>query len=700
MQYDIKEAPTEIRYSYKFYYKAKTSFLERTLSDALDEDSFDLSILENSSQTDARLSGSFSEMSTPDVSALTSENSIIFQNNSSTDTLQTIINNTHNDHFHSKPKEFEAEVVSTINDNAWGKTTRTEATNGTNQSESKFKKTMSDKLFRNSSFLKRNPRKSLSRNSLTSYPSSQSLVSSSQKESFPDLETILSQKSKHQKENEEIPEAQQTTTDAKTMSTNLISSIDVEWLNRCNKINSIDGVSNRTEIGLNESQTRVLEQPKVFGISNINTSALANYERPQPIQEVGAKSMLSFDMSNMNLTAQNSMNQMVDDDEQIANSEDEADMNTSRHFRSIRTSFKRKHNEIDQDLSVKVPAKSNSNLTVNNNSKEIIEKSAPLAIKKTKSNIKQPNPKLTISNDKETKAKVVTRKSSRNANKPQTYKEIQVTELKSDNEDVEEDPFACDDSDKDPNFSDSHDNKSKKNISIGMDCSSPDSSDDEKTKVAKETTTKPNTRRRVARVKTVAKARVKTERNGKVPAKKKPVFGVNSSMSDTEPLPETPDDYLPEFRMENIKSVPRISVAELEQNTVDFSKYVYSVAAVPDKTGTSTSDASKSKPENAKNAIAKDKLEKKIAAGSMNENYVRLNLRKKVFVRGKKTINFSRYKKKLWKSKKATALSGPDMDMGGCDGGILTCFQCGLPGHFAQNCKAKSEVLILINLLN
>ena len=34
------------------------------------------------------------------------------------------------------------------------------------------------------------------------------------------------------------------------------------------------------------------------------------------------------------------------------------------------------------------------------------------------------------------------------------------------------------------------------------------------------------------------------------------------------------------------------------------------------------------------------------------------------------------------------------MDMGGCDGGVLTCFQCGEVGHFAQNCKAKADLLL------
>uniref|UniRef100_A0A6P7GI30 DNA 3'-5' helicase n=1 Tax=Diabrotica virgifera virgifera TaxID=50390 RepID=A0A6P7GI30_DIAVI len=90
---------------------------------------------------------------------------------------------------------------------------------------------------------------------------------------------------------------------------------------------------------------------------------------------------------------------------------------------------------------------------------------------------------------------------------------------------------------------------------------------------------------------------------------------------------------------------------------------------------------------------AKEKLQQKISSGSLNDNFVRINMKKKVFVRGKSKFNLSKYKKTQYK--KAKSLAGPDMYMGGCDGGMETCFTCGQVGHFAQNCKAmKGDSLL------
>lgn len=78
-----------------------------------------------------------------------------------------------------------------------------------------------------------------------------------------------------------------------------------------------------------------------------------------------------------------------------------------------------------------------------------------------------------------------------------------------------------------------------------------------------------------------------------------------------------------------------------------------------------------------------DKLENKIKSGTLNENFVKINIEKKVFVRGKKGMNFSKYKKQQYKDKKALH-AGMEFP----DGGKMACFKCGQPGHMARYCTA------------
>lgn len=660
------------------YYKLKTSFLEETLSDALDDDSFDLSLLETSSQTDPRLSGSFSEISTPDVSALTSETSIILPN-SSTNTLSITFDSSSTNETLSRSiiksnADFEAETSSSINDNAWGKELTNKNSSQMATKTNALRKSMSDKLFRNSSFSKRNPRKSLSRNSLSSSQSSQSLMPNSQNDSLPDLETILSQKIQllKEKENSEILEIP---TNMKAGGVNLANSIDQDWLNRCNAVNSIESETQTT--ASNSGLNIMVEPPKSFGISNINVNALANLEAVNVSKDLG-KSTLSFDMNNLNLKSTNSFNEQnrIDlNDDEVANSEDESAHELQ--FRSKRYVNKRKYNEINKPFE---DTKINDDIDMKiNEIPKIAKKQSTKTTVRKKNVVTKP-----VTNEKT--EKIATRKSTRNKANPVAYTDIKSNDVIESSGEEEPDPFAGDDSDNDPNFSVAElENKNSQPIS------SDDSSIENKEISVKETT-----RKRVVRSKSIRKPKTATNQIKK-PRAKRLTKNQNNSNCENEAIQNpTPDDYVMEFGLENIKSVPRIPIAELKQNTAEFTKYL--CGSTNEKPTTST--GVKTIAPITKNSMAKEKLEKKVAAGSLNENYVRLNLRKKVFVRGKKTINFSRYKKKLWKEKKASALTGPDMDMGGCDGGILTCFQCGLPGHFAQNCKVKGELFIFLKHLN
>jgi ATP-dependent DNA helicase Q4 len=154
--------------------------------------------------------------------------------------------------------------------------------------------------------------------------------------------------------------------------------------------------------------------------------------------------------------------------------------------------------------------------------------------------------------------------------------------------------------------------------------------------------------------------------------------------------PEEEINFLIDSDLTAMKTVPRASQKELKTTEKLFDNYLRQndTTAIANKTGTLV---------DSKTAAKKEALEKKIASGTLNDNYVRVNLKKKVFVRGKKAFSFSKYKKGIWKSKKAAALSGPEMDMRGCDGGVLKCYNCDGIGHFAQNCKQKGDSLLPID---
>lgn len=144
------------------------------------------------------------------------------------------------------------------------------------------------------------------------------------------------------------------------------------------------------------------------------------------------------------------------------------------------------------------------------------------------------------------------------------------------------------------------------------------------------------------------------------------------------------------FGIESLDVIPRLPMKGYGTGDLitDFSKVL---AAEKE----SDAAANKSQPKN--KMTAKEKLEQKMAKGELNDNYVRVNLKKKVFVRGKKNFNFSKFKKGQWKQRRkdlaASAASLDAADYAEKNGGA--CSICGEMGHFARQCKAhKGDELL------
>ncbi|XP_017794163.1 PREDICTED: ATP-dependent DNA helicase Q4 [Habropoda laboriosa] len=213
-----------------------------------------------------------------------------------------------------------------------------------------------------------------------------------------------------------------------------------------------------------------------------------------------------------------------------------------------------------------------------------------------------------------------------------------------------------------------------------------------KIKTTRVSSTRKNKATKESRVKTEKKREVKTRR----PRKKKDLQDDEDILNTGTTDQETAEDKGSViYGIETLQAVPRFAMSKYNQGDL-IEQCAKSVCSTTDDLCTSDVGL---KPKG--KLTEKEKLEKKVADGKVNENFVRINLKRKIFVRGKKHFNFSKYKKNQWKQRKK--------DLGSSEGSLMvadfieknstaTCFKCGEAGHFSRRCpNAKGDDLISLN---
>ncbi|XP_061391046.1 uncharacterized protein LOC133326411 [Musca vetustissima] len=655
-KYDIREASQEIRDSYKMYYKLKTSFLEDTLNDVLSDDGFDVLEMSQMSQTNGDLDCSLAEESINggpklplDISAIVDAPNGVHDDscNGGFSNVQEIPNGAAVFTEARVLKEFEAVEELDINKKAWGAKVSmkqtTEVVDKKDTPRRSLKPNLSAKLFNNSSFSKRNPRKSVSKSNLDSSLRSNnnnntlSDTLNSTKDVLPDLETILLQKAKEQQIQNNINANPLLAVDKYRDS--IKTQVDEGWLERNAQQNGIARKPIRNSVKI-EPNNNVSTPPRksIYGLSNIDVSKF---------QTTTTTATTTDD--NLNDTAKPNLE---DAEVPAENTTGHNGVGETSHFQEMPVEKPKKV--------VKKPNSDSDSDSVVGDSEEEIEPPEYRHIVKRRRIVPSTSPK--------TEAKPV-------EEIPNVVKdEIKPPENSLENFNDEGEDFDAA-SDEDEEYKQPKINKRKRAVAK------------RKTNAA----TKPKKASPKEKPKPKAKAAASAPKATR--GSKKAVAKVAQEDEEKEETPLDPVDLKYALALESgdITSVPRIKQTDLDKADHLAQEYINKMVPL----GGATNKPIPVTVADEKRAAARRKLEEKIASGKLNENFVTINIQKKTFVRGKKTVNYSKYKKKLWKNKKrVAALTGPDMDMGGCDGGTLKCFSCGQAGHFAQNCKVKGDSLL------